>query len=82
MHPSQRMTQLLLGEAVSSGFSGLIAASYYTRLLQITVQEHMASDPGISGSFALMWATGRYPLLVAVSPRVKAFYWGSFLDGI
>lgn len=80
MHPSQRMTQLLLGEAVSSGFSGLIAASYYT--LQITVQEHMASDPGISGSFALMWATGRYPLLVAVSPQVKAFYWGSFLDGI
>ena len=81
MHPSQRMTQSLLGEAVSSSFSGLIAASYYTHL-QITVQEHMASDPGISGSFALIWATGRYLLLVAVSTQVKAFYWGSFLDGI
>lgn len=54
MHPSQRLTQSLLGEAVSSGFSGLIAASYYTDLLQIIEQEHMASDPGISGSFAFM----------------------------
>lgn len=35
----------------------------------------MASDPGISGSFAFMWATDRYLLLVSVSPQVKAFYW-------
>lgn len=51
------MAQLVPGETVSSHFGGLMAASYYTHLLQITVPEHVASDPGVLDSpVALTWA--------------------------